>query len=330
MLYLHGLGHFYPDNVIDNQFLRDLDIGSDEQWILERVGIAARRTSLPLDYIRQTKNRDPRAATEASLYTRAGAGASAAQMALDRAGIGTEDIGMVISGTSTPRYTIPAEASVIAAEIGIDAPCMDMNAACSTFLVQLAFLDAMAPGKAPGFILVVNPENYTHVVDYSDRRVAPLFGDGTSAAVVSARHPSCYCFESLQYGSDPASWDRVQIPSGGHFQQDGSQVQRFAIRKATEGVRRLQDEYPENRDQFRFVGHQANLMMLQTVCRRCGIDEARNLHNVVEYGNTGCSSAPAVLSQNWEDLQPGDHIAVAVVGSGLTWGHGMLSVKDAE
>ncbi|MCF8036748.1 MAG: ketoacyl-ACP synthase III [Desulfobacteraceae bacterium] len=330
MLYLHGLGHFYPENVITNQFLSELDIGSDEQWIMERVGIAARHTSLPLDYIRKTKNRDPRAASEASLHTRAGTGAAAAKMAMDRAGLCPADIGMVISGTSTPRYTIPAEASVIGGELGIEGPCFDINAACSTFGVQLSVLGAMAPAQTPSFILVVNPENYTHVVDYSDRRVAPLFGDGSSAAVISAREPAGKSFEAFSYGSRPDSWSKVRIPQGWHFYQDGSYVQRFAIRKATEGVRDLQAQYPESTDRIKFVGHQANLMMLNTVCRRCGIPESRHVHNVADYGNTGCSSAPGVLSQHWDNFSPGDHFAVAVVGSGLTWAHTMLKVDPEE
>ncbi|MCF8024349.1 MAG: ketoacyl-ACP synthase III [Desulfobacteraceae bacterium] len=330
MLYLHGLGHFHPENVITNRFISELDIGSDEEWILERVGIAERRTSLPLDYIRRTKNCDPRAAQEASTHTRAEAGAGAARIALQRAGLDAGDIGMVVSGTSTPHYTIPAEAAIIAAELDIEAPCLDINAACSTFVVQLAHIDAMDPARTPSFILVLNPENYTHAVDYSDRKVAPLFGDGTSAAVISAREPSKMTLECFDYGSRPAGWDRVRIPTCGHFYQDGNYVQRFAIRTATEGVRKLQDQYPLHRNRFKFVGHQANFMMLSTVCRRCEIPQARHLHNVADFGNTGSSSAPTVLSQNWERLGGGDHIAVAVVGSGLTWGHALLKIESDE
>ena len=62
MLHLHGLGHFHPENEISNAFLEELDIGTTDEWILERVGIRVRRTTLPLDYIRTTRNRDPRAA----------------------------------------------------------------------------------------------------------------------------------------------------------------------------------------------------------------------------------------------------------------------------
>src|SRR5207247_159892 len=84
--FLHGLGHFHPENEVTNAFLEALDIGTTEAWIMERVGIRSRRTTLPLDYIRTTRNRDPRAAQEATVYTHAEAGRRAAARALARAG----------------------------------------------------------------------------------------------------------------------------------------------------------------------------------------------------------------------------------------------------
>jgi 3-oxoacyl-[acyl-carrier-protein] synthase-3 len=82
MLYLHGLGHFHPENVISNQFLEELDIGTNEEWIIERVGILSRRTVLPLDYIRSTRNQDQRAAFEAAEYNNAQTGSFAAEWPL--------------------------------------------------------------------------------------------------------------------------------------------------------------------------------------------------------------------------------------------------------
>ena len=70
-LHLLGLGHFHPENEITNRFLEELDIGTDDEWILERVGIRSRRSVLPLDYIRETRNREPRAALEAALHSNA-------------------------------------------------------------------------------------------------------------------------------------------------------------------------------------------------------------------------------------------------------------------
>ena len=149
MLYLHGMGHFYPENIITNKFLEDLDIGTSEEWILERVGIKTRRTILPLDYIKQTKNANRLEAPRVADYNHSQMGAAAARMALARASVKLEDIGMLIAGTSTPDNVAPAEASIIAAELGIEVPCFDMNSACSTFGMQVNFLSRVRPETFP-------------------------------------------------------------------------------------------------------------------------------------------------------------------------------------
>jgi hypothetical protein len=71
MPYLHGIGHFHPENVIDNRFPESLDIGVDANWVRERVGIEERRTVLALDYSRHTRNADPRAADESAQFSNA-------------------------------------------------------------------------------------------------------------------------------------------------------------------------------------------------------------------------------------------------------------------
>lgn len=328
MLYLHGLGHFYPPNVITNKFLADLDIGTTEGWIMERVGIEMRHTVLDLDYIRSTRNADPRGAFEASLYSNAETGAEAARIALQRAGLKPEDIGLVISGSSASDNVSPAEAATIAGQLGIDVPCFDLNSACTSFGMQVSFLSSMRPEALPPFVLVINPENLTRCIDYRDRSSAPLFGDGTTAAVLSASVPSRLTFSSCHYESKPTSWEKVTIPRMGHFSQDGHAVQGFAIRKATECVRNLQSIYSVNSNRFKFVGHQANMGMLNTVCERCNIPQFNHWHNVIHFGNTASAGAPGVVSQHWDDLFPGIHIAFALVGAGLTWVQMMLRMEE--
>jgi 3-oxoacyl-[acyl-carrier-protein] synthase-3 len=328
MLYLHGIGHFHPENIITNRFLEELKIGTDETWILERVGIRERRTVLPLDYIRQTKNRDPRAAHEASLYRDGQTAAAAARMALDRAGLKPSDIGLVIAGSSSPAYLIPAEAAMVAAELGIDATCFDVNSACTTFGIQVDFLSRMAADRLPPFVLIVQPENVTRMIDYSDRSAAVLFGDGSTAAVLSASVKAQAAFVESDCGTNAAAWEKVAIPTGGHFQQDGNAVQGFAIRRMTESVRPLMaPSRSGNHGRFRFIGHQANMGALRTVCERAGIQEDEHWYNVDEFGNTGCTGGPAVLSRHWDELRPGDSVAMCLVGAGLTWVNLLLTVE---
>jgi 3-oxoacyl-[acyl-carrier-protein] synthase III len=329
MLYLHGIGHFHPENVITNRFLEELGIGADEAWILERVGIRERRTVLPLDYIRQTKNRDPRAAHEASLYRNAATAAAAARMALDRAGLRPDDIGLVISGCCAPDHTTPAEAATVAAELGIDAPCLDMNSACTTFGMQIDLLDRMKADRLPPFVLAVQPENFTRSINYGDRSSAVLFGDASTAAVLSATVKARATFVESNCGTNARRWGRVTIPPAGHFRQDGHSVQGFAIRRMTESVRSLRSVKEAGKG-FRFIGHQANLGALRTVCERTGIKDAEHWYNVDRFGNTGCAGAPSVLSERWEEFRSGDRVAICLVGAGLTWVHMLLAVEETS
>lgn len=316
MLYVHSIGHFHPENVIDNQFLEALDIGTSDKWITERTGIRSRRTVLPLSYIRETRNRDPRAADEASLYTNAETGRRAANMALQRSGLKNSDIGLVIAGGSAPRTSAPAEACIIANALGIEAAAMDINSACSTFGVQLHLLSHLDPAALPDFVLVVSPENLTRTVNYTDRTNAVLIGDCTSAAIVSARIPGRAFIRRTVHNSDPQGWNKVVIPSAGHLVQDGTSVQVFAIRKTVSLIEELRQHCCGSPY---FIGHQANLLMLRSACSRAGIAQERHFYNVDQYGNCGASGAPTVLSQNWEHFKPGDEILMGVVGAGLTW-----------
>ena len=320
MLYLHSVGHFHPDTVMDNAFLCSLDIGIDPQWVEERVGILERRTTLSLDYIRETRNADPRAAAEGSTTSTIEMAKRAAEHALGRAGLDPTAIEMVIAGGCCPEMSIPAEASRVAAALGINAVTFDLSAACASFVAQLHFLSQMRPEALPDFILVVSVEAFTHAVDYSDRQTAVLFGDAASAAVVSPRVRSQARILRSNYQTDPSGHAQITIPAGGHFAQEGHRVQLFAIRKTMELIdrNRFRDNGQGNGNEF-FIGHQANLRMLEAVCRRLEIPEKSHLSNVRMYGNCGAAGAPSVLSQSWESPGPCS-INMAVVGSGLSWG----------
>lgn len=317
MLYLHGCGHFHPENELDNRLLESLDIGTNDEWIVSRVGIKNRRTVLPLDYIKATKNQDVRAGHEARLYTNAETSRRAAVMAIERAGISAEDIGMVIGGTSSPDNVIPTEASSVAKLLGIEKTAFDLQAACSTFGLMIDVLDKMGQ-NLPEYVLLVVPENTTRVTNFADRSSAILFGDATAAAVVSTRVPSKRRITQTMFGAAPSGADEVLIPRLGHFSQNGSAVQKFAIKTMTELLRQLQaTTSPERR--FIYVGHQANLTMLHSITKRCEIPEDRHFHNIVDFGNQAAAGAPGVLSQRWDDFRPGDTVGMVVVGSGLSW-----------
>jgi len=323
-LHLNGIGHWNPDNEITNRFLEDLDIGTDDAWIIERVGIRSRRTVLPLDYIRETRNADPLAAMEAAEHSNADMGRRASELAIARAGIDRSDIGMVIAGSSASDWSTPAEACLVAAELGLEVPAFDIVSACTSFYTQLYVLSLMQPERLPDYVLLVAPESLTKTVNYDDRTAAVLWGDGAAAAVVSTRHPGRAVVLGNTLDSSPAGWDKVIVPRGGHFAQQGRTVQTFGIKRMAYCLAALKDDFETESRQFHFVGHQANLRMLESACQKCGIPAERHHTNVEWFGNTGCARSASVVSARWEKWSDCDDVALVGVGAGLTWSSYLL------
>jgi 3-oxoacyl-[acyl-carrier-protein] synthase-3 len=92
----------------------------------------------------------------------------------------------------------------------------------------------------------------------------------------------------------------------------------------------LQDQYAAEAQRFIFIGHQANLMMLEAVCERREIKPNHHWYNVDQFGNVGCCGAPSILSMHWDEIQPGDNIAMVIVGAGLTWAYVMLKAGSEQ
>lgn len=319
-LNLLGIGHFNPENEITNRFLEELEIGTTDDWILERTGIRSRRTALPLDYIRETRNADPRAAIEAAEYSNAEMGAKAAEMALERAGLSARDVDLLVAGGCAPDTVSPAEACNIGRLLGVEAASLDINSACSSFIAGVYMLSMMDPAKLPSVVVLVCAEAMTRTVDYSDRSAAVLWGDGALAAVFTSREKGRAQLIGQTLTSDPQGADKVVVPRLGHFVQEGRTVQTFAIRKTSDLYLRHREEFEDDARALHFVGHQANKRMLESVCRRCEIPDERHHSNCEFFGNTAGASSGTVISQNWDKWQACDDISVVGVGSGLTWG----------
>src|SRR6516165_7407440 len=80
---------------------------------------------------------------------------------------------MVVGGGLSAQNMVPAEACSVAAELGIEGPCFDVNSACATAAVQLSLLSRLITTEGPDFVLVVNPENNTRLIDFNDRAGQP-------------------------------------------------------------------------------------------------------------------------------------------------------------
>jgi 3-oxoacyl-[acyl-carrier-protein] synthase-3 len=334
---LTGMGHFFPDTVLDNQFFDELNIGSAAQWIDERVGIKERRSVMAREDIIKLRHgqttraelvQSGRIMTIASMVEAPWRQAKQRALAARPAGNpGDVTIDTAICGTSVPDWDIPANACSVAGRLGLDVAAFDINSACSTFAVNLHAARALLLSGSSNAVGIFNAERYTTRVDYTDRSSCVLFGDSASAAILEAEprtaSPGLSGLELIDtiVHSDPTGYEHVRLPEGGYFSQNGQAVQKFAVTKTVHvTLEILAKNGLDKADISYFIGHQANFRMLDYACQKNGIGPDRHLFNVDVRGNQGATGASTVLSTHWDKYKSGDIIVVAVVGSGLTWG----------
>ena len=160
-----GWGACMPPAVLTNDDLSTFLDTSDE-WITSRTGMKERRISH---------------VTAVELST------VAAQRALACAGLDPADLDMVIYGGVSNEELCPNSASGVQLALGATkAAAVDLNTACTSFCYGLATATAMIRTGLIKNAVVIGVELISRYMDWSNRNVAVLFGDGAAAVVLQA------------------------------------------------------------------------------------------------------------------------------------------------
>eukprot|EP00920_Eleutheroschizon_duboscqi_P017826 GHVT01042780.1.p1 GENE.GHVT01042780.1~~GHVT01042780.1.p1 ORF type:complete len:626 (-),score=148.34 GHVT01042780.1:125-2002(-) len=161
-----GVGKATPATVISNQQLEGFLDTSDE-WISSRTGIHARGVLKSSESLRSLA-------------------ATAAVRSLASANVRPEEVDLVILASSTAEDLF-GDAAWIASAIGAKhAAAFDLTAACSGFLFALVTAGQYLQNRFSPFrtALVIGADALSRWVDWTDRNIAVLFGDGAGAVVL--------------------------------------------------------------------------------------------------------------------------------------------------
>ncbi len=315
-----GLGTYLPSEVVTNDDLAEILDTSDE-WIRTRTGIRQRHVLA-----------EDQATSDLAV--------EAGKAALADAGLGVEDVRAVVVATTTPDHTVPGTAPLVAAALGTEVAAFDVNAACTGFIYGLRVGAAMvATGDSP--VLVIGAEALTRIVDPEDRSTRVLFGDGAGAAVlVYDEDARLGPFDLGADGSDPAMlWTpaggtRTPVTSdvlgsrGNYLAMRGGDVYRNAVARMSGAATKVLEEAGLTVDDVDlFVGHQANVRIIEAVGKRLQMPGERTHITVDQHANTSAASVPLALADARDAgrLEPGDTVLLAGFGAGFTWGACLLT-----
>lgn len=324
-----SFGSAHPETIITNEFLENLGIDSVASWIVEKIGIKERKTVLPLDYIEKTKNKDFKEGIKVASDTPEGLGVKAALQAIERANINKNDIGMVLVNCCNPTETLPGPAQNISKKLELKNPtALDVFSACPAFALLTNYVFKQKEESLPDYILCISTATLSTRVDYTNRSDSAIWGDGASAWIISPKKQGVLEILASKFSGDPLRSQAVVVNTFGHFEQDGRAVRDFSVRQTVRMIKKLEEKFSLDWEKDIFVGHQANGTMLAQICKNRKIPESNHWSNVSYIGNQAGAGAPAVLAEHFGNYgDSGRHIAVAVLGAGLSWGSVLMKVS---
>ncbi|MBO9672650.1 MAG: ketoacyl-ACP synthase III [Sphingobacteriaceae bacterium] len=308
---------YVPDYVLTNAELETIVDTSDE-WITSRTGIKERRILK-------------------------GEGLGTSDMAvhavnglLKKRGIDAKEIELIIFCTTTPDFTFPATANVLADKIGAtNAWGYDLQAACSGFIFGLSTGASFIESGRHKKVLVVGGDKMSSIINYEDRTTCIIFGDGCGCALLEPNEEGLGVQDSI-LRTDGSGRDFLGMKAGGsvkpathetvdakeHFaHQEGPTVFKFAVTNMADVAAEIMERNSLTAEDVAWlVPHQANKRIIDATANRMGVTTDKVMINIERYGNTTNGTIPLCLWE-WESrLKKGDNIILAAFGGGFTWG----------
>ena len=314
---IRSIGSYVPSRVVTNEEL-EARYGFEPGWIERRTGIKQRRIA---------------AATEST----SDLAVEAARRAITAAQVSASDIDLLIVGTFSPDFTCPSTACLVQNKLKLDAPAMDIQAACSGFMYALATGAQFVATGNSRLALVIGADVNSRIVQPDDQQIAPLFGDGAGAVILEAGAAD-QGFVCYQLGADGAGGGMLDRPAGGatmpltpelvsagqHFlQMDGRNVFKWAIEAVTQSIQTVLDNAGvTSEDVSLFVLHQANIRIIDHAMKVLDIPRFKVYNNLDRVGNTSAASIPLALDEAYREgrINSGDLVVMCGFGAGLTWG----------
>lgn len=309
-----GTGSYLPVQVRTNADLEKIVETSDE-WIVSRTGIRERRIAAP----------DETVATM---------GLSAAEKALEMAGVDRNDIGLIIVATTSSSHAFPSSACQIQNLLGIkDSAAFDLAAACAGFTYALSVADQYVKSGAVRYALVIGSDVLSRKLDPEDRGTVILFGDGAGAVVLGASEEQGIISTHMHADGRYGHLLTLPYPDQKHPEKPtyltmaGNEVFKVAVTELAHIVDETLQANNLDREQLDWlVPHQANLRIISATAKKLGMGMDKVVVTLDRHGNTSAASVPAAFDEAVRDgrIQRGQLVLLEAFGGGFTWGSALV------
>lgn len=308
-----GWGKCMPPATLTNDDLATF-LDTNDEWITSRTGMKERRISHVT-------------AVEMSTL--------AAERALACAGLDAADLDLIIYGGVSNEELCPNSSSGVQLALGATrAASIDLNTACTSFCYGLATATAMIRTGMVRNAVVIGVELISRYMDWSNRNVAVLFGDGAAAVVLQATDNEEGMLEAV-LGCDAEARDSLRVRGFGCgysglditfgdtlWDFDGQVIFKRAVQAMSQASKQVMESRGLGADDIHLVvPHQANLRIIEAVAKYAGVPMDKVMLTVQKYGNMSAATVPVALVEALEEgrVKPGSWLLMPAFGGGLTY-----------
>lgn len=309
-----GFGGALPKKCVRNDEL-PASLNTSDEWISQRTGIRER-------YI------------IGSGESTSGLATKAAQEALDFAKVSSNEVDLILVGTTTGDYTFPATACLVQKNLGItnESPAFDVSAACSGFIYALDIADLYIRSGKSKYALVIGADCFSKILDWSDRSSCVLFGDGAGAVLLKAEENTDKGVQYCKIHSDGNFSNYLMTTGGistsqnaGFVTMSGKEVFKFAIEKFQESFKALLEENNLTvEDIDLIVPHQANIRIINKFIEISKVNADKVVITIDRHSNTSAGTIPLALNEVKDIIFEKKNVVLLSMGAGFTWGAALI------
>ncbi len=282
----------------------------------------------------------------------------AASFLLEEEKINKEDIDGLVFVSQTADYRAPVTSIILQDRLGLskELVCFDIPYGCSGYIYGIFQASTLIGSGACEKVLVLAGDTTTKLINPKDRAQRMVFGDCGSATIVSKGTGQI----GFHICSDGSEYEKVLIPAGGfripstaetrkeymdsdgnyrtqeNLYMDGSSVFNFIIKFGQQSINTLLQYMKWDKDEVNFYAlHQATRFTLSYLRKRLKIDNEKAPINIANYGNTGPTTIPLVLtdlchSESGVKTNEWDKVIMSAYGVGLSWGSIACNLSDTH
>jgi len=304
---------YLPEKIITNKYLNET-FGIDSDFLENKIGIKERRIA-------------------AENQTVSDLAYQSSSKLLNTLIIERETIDLLIVCTQNPDYKLPTTACILQNKLNLSTRCMsfDINLGCSGFVYSLVVAGSLINSGVAKKALIVMADEYSKIIDYTDKNTASLFGDASTAALIEPCETG-YGVLASNFGTDGSGAEHLIANNSGVFKNpdkdsylymNGREIFKFSITEVPKSIGEvLTKSNLQKQDIKYFIFHQANKYMLNEIKKKIGLTDEQLVIDMELYGNTVSSTIPIVLKNLRErkKIIKGDLLVFSGFGVGLSWG----------